>query len=72
MRLEPSPREMLEAARALLLATHWHSFTVLADSSASSTLLLRREYVSILRSPPLNPTLLILRSGAAARYSIFR
>ncbi|KAJ9601165.1 hypothetical protein L9F63_000685, partial [Diploptera punctata] len=72
VRLEPSVREMLEAVRALLLATHWHSYTVLADSSASAGILLRRDVVSILKTAPLNPTLLILRSGAAARYSIFR
>jgi hypothetical protein len=72
VRLEPSIAEMLEAMRALLLATHWHSFTVLADSSASSGVLLRRDLASILNSPPLNPTLLLLRSGRAARLSIFR
>jgi hypothetical protein len=63
---------MLEALRALLLATHWHSFTVLADNPASSGVLLRRDLATILNAPPLNPTLLILRSGVAARHSIFR
>ncbi|PNF41769.1 hypothetical protein B7P43_G03443, partial [Cryptotermes secundus] len=72
VRLEPSAGEMLEAMRALLLATHWHSFTVLAESSASSAVLLRRDLASILNTPPLNPTLLLLRSGGAARRSIFR
>ncbi|KDR14505.1 hypothetical protein L798_10206 [Zootermopsis nevadensis] len=63
---------MLEAVRAMVLATHWHSFTVLADSESSSGVLLRRDLASILNTPPLNPTLLILRSGTAARHSIFR
>lgn len=72
VRLEPSVGEMFEAMRALLLATHWHSFTVLADSSATSGVLLRRDLASILNAPPLNPTLLLLRSGGAARRSIFR
>jgi hypothetical protein len=63
---------MLEAMRALLLATHWHSFTVLADSSASSGVLLRRDLVSILQAAPLNPTLVILPSGGAQRHTVFR
>nr|CAD7589790.1 unnamed protein product [Timema genevievae] len=41
VRVEPGAREMVQAVRALLLATHWHQFTVLADYSASSVLLHR-------------------------------
>ncbi|GLV34329.1 hypothetical protein CBL_00257 [Carabus blaptoides fortunei] len=58
--LEPTARELMEALRALFIQTHWHSFTILADDSVISSVLLRRELVAILEAPPLHPTLVQL------------
>lgn len=58
--LEPSARELMEALRALFIQTHWHSFTILADDSVASSVLLRRDLVDILKEPPLRPTIVRL------------
>ena len=49
IRLEPSEIQLLEAVRGVFLATHWHSFTVMAAPSLAA------RCASILDSPPLNP-----------------
>ena len=69
--LEPGSRQMVEALRALLVATHWHSFTLMADEAASTSVLLRADLAAILRAPPLHPTFVHLRSSAAP-HAIFR
>ncbi|XP_044726536.1 uncharacterized protein LOC123290427 [Chrysoperla carnea] len=69
--LEPSAYETLQALRSLFLQTHWHSFTILADDSTTSTILLRRELSSILSTPPLNPTISYLPRNANT-HAIFR
>ncbi|KAK7872804.1 hypothetical protein R5R35_011925 [Gryllus longicercus] len=70
VRLQPAARELLGALRALLLATHWHAFTVLADRSAASAVLLRKELTEALSAPPLSPTTLLIRGDAP--HVIFR
>nr|CAD7408509.1 unnamed protein product [Timema cristinae] len=70
VRVEPGAREMVQAVRALLLATHWHQFTVLADYSASSVLL-HRDLAELFRTPPLVPIIHPLRSDAPHQ-AIFR
>ncbi|KAE8743070.1 hypothetical protein FOCC_FOCC011316, partial [Frankliniella occidentalis] len=56
VRLEPGGRQMVEALRALLVATHWHSFTLMADEAASTSVLLKADMAAVLRAPPLHPT----------------
>lgn len=69
--LEPTARELMEALRSLFIQTHWHSFTILADESVVSSVLLRRELVTILEEPPLRPT--IVRLPATKRpQALFR
>ncbi|XP_068081518.1 uncharacterized protein [Anabrus simplex] len=71
VRLQPQARELLEAVRALLLATHWHSFSVLADNSAATSVLLRKDLAAIFSAPPLNPNTMLLRVDSPS-YLIFR
>lgn len=69
--LQPGARETLQALRSLFVQTHWHSFTIIADDSATSSVLLRKELSSILNSPPLNPTIAYLPHSANT-HAIFR
>lgn len=57
--------------RAVLLHTHWHSFTMLAEEDICSTLSLRKDLSSILTAQPLNPKWLSLPKKFS-RHVLFR
>ncbi|XP_063361139.1 uncharacterized protein LOC134650177 isoform X1 [Cydia amplana] len=71
IRLEITARETLNALRATLLHTHWHTYTVLAEEDIYSTLKLRKDLSSILDTQPLDPNWLFLPSKFS-RHAIFR
>ncbi|KAI8428997.1 hypothetical protein MSG28_007586 [Choristoneura fumiferana] len=71
IRLEITARETLNALRATLLHTHWHTFTLLAEEDIYSTLSLRNDLSSILTAQPLNPSWLLLPSKFS-RHTLFR
>ncbi|XP_028038586.1 uncharacterized protein LOC114249279 [Bombyx mandarina] len=71
IRLEITARETLQALRATLLHTHWHTFTLLAEEDIHSTLFLRKDLFPILSAQPLNPKWLTLPSKYS-RHIIFR
>lgn len=59
VQLAPTGRELVRALRELLLQAHWHTFTLLADSS-SATALQRSELWGPLSMAPLHPSLVSL------------
>ncbi|KAK6640098.1 hypothetical protein RUM43_008375 [Polyplax serrata] len=63
IRLEPSEIQLLEAVRGVFLATHWHSFTVMAAPSLAA------RCASILDQPPLNPKVVPITQNP---HNIFR
>ncbi|XP_046681867.1 uncharacterized protein LOC124368637 [Homalodisca vitripennis] len=66
VRLDAGLYDLFRGLRSLLLATHWHTFTLMYTG-----LPLRRDAADILRSPPLLPRFIPLREDAA-RHAIFR
>lgn len=64
--LDAGIHDLFRGLRSLLLATHWHTFTLIHTG-----LPLRREVANILRAPPLLPKFIALRHDAA-RHAIFR
>ncbi|XP_071050043.1 uncharacterized protein [Onthophagus taurus] len=68
--LAPTGREMVQALRGLLLQAHWHTFTLLADSTSTSALQ-RPELWGPVSESPLHPTLISLPSPLRAQI-IFR
>ncbi|XP_017782249.1 PREDICTED: uncharacterized protein LOC108566738 [Nicrophorus vespilloides] len=70
MHLAPTGREVVQALRGILLQAHWHTFTILADSTSSSALQ-RPDLWGPLAVAPLHPTLIPLPNPPAAQ-QIFR
>lgn len=64
--LDAGIHDLFRGLRSLLLATHWHTFTLIHTGMP-----LRREVANILRAPPLLPKFITLRHDAA-RHAIFR
>ncbi|XP_077293992.1 uncharacterized protein LOC143916663 [Arctopsyche grandis] len=71
VRLETTARETFHALRSLLLHTHWHSFTVLAEAEVASSLALRKDLSYIISSSPLLPKILAL-PPANIEHALFR
>lgn len=57
--------------RSLLLHTHWHSYTLLADHQVSSSLKLRKDFLAIIDSAPLSATILTLPHSKSEHF-LFR
>lgn len=70
VQLAPTGRELVRALRELLLQAHWHTFTLLADSS-SATILQRPELWGPLSTMPLHPSLVPLAMPLRPR-TLFR
>nr|XP_018917923.1 PREDICTED: uncharacterized protein LOC109044571 isoform X2 [Bemisia tabaci] len=66
VRMSAGSGELLATLRSFLIVTHWHSFTIISTITPLSNPLL-----SLLRKPPLLPTIFQLRTDAT-QHAIFR
>ncbi|XP_054275672.1 uncharacterized protein LOC128994876 isoform X1 [Macrosteles quadrilineatus] len=66
VRLDAGVQDLFRGLRSLMLATHWHTFTLIYTG-----LPLRKDVADVISTPPLQPKFIPLRPDAA-RQAIFR